>query len=311
VDPPLVNWITSKPDVVAVEYHTWWPYAGDPFYLANPAEQADRVYFYGIGVVPSIRFDGPHPPSANNPTAYEARYQERKALGSRAQLEIDATYSGGSLVGGGTATVRAIAESALSGDWRVRLAITENDIDYAAPNGINVHHHVFRKFVPDTLGTAVAFAAPYPDTITLVLPFTIAGAWAAENIALVAFLQEEASREIEQGAEFLFQDEIVSVGSDGAGAGSVLALGAARPNPFASATRVALSLGRAARVSASVHDASGRRIRTLVDDFVAAGERALSWDGRDESGRDAAPGVYFLRVETGGAAHTRRLTLLR
>jgi len=83
VDPPLKDWIFSKSDVVAIEYHTSFPYAGDPFYLANPAEANARVFYNQISFTPSIRMDGPSIPAANNPAAYEALYQQRKAIGAR------------------------------------------------------------------------------------------------------------------------------------------------------------------------------------------------------------------------------------
>jgi len=38
---------------------------------------------------------------------------------------------------------------------------------------------------------------------------------------------------------------------------------------------------------------------------------ALRWDGTDQSGRRLAAGVYFLMVEAGGRAETRKLVLLR
>ena len=87
MDPPLKEWIFSKPDVVAIEYHTSFPYAGDPFYLANPTEVNNRVFYNQISSTPSVRFDGPHIP-ALNPAGYEALYQQRKALGSRAVVEL-------------------------------------------------------------------------------------------------------------------------------------------------------------------------------------------------------------------------------
>ncbi len=42
-----------------------------------------------------------------------------------------------------------------------------------------------------------------------------------------------------------------------------------------------------------------------------AGEHRLTWDGRDEHGRDAASGVYVYRLETREWAVHRRMLLLR
>jgi len=58
-------------------------------------------------------------------------------------------------------------------------------------------------------------------------------------------------------------------------------------------TTLRFGLATAGRASLAFHDASGRRIRELVADTLEAGEHAIAWDGRDESGRAAAPGLDF------------------
>lgn len=52
-----------------------------------------------------------------------------------------------------------------------------------------------------------------------------------------------------------------------------------------------------------VHDVTGRRVRSLAAD---AGVTAVRWDGRNEAGRPAAAGVYFVRV-SGVPANTARV----
>ena len=46
-------------------------------------------------------------------------------------------------------------------------------------------------------------------------------------------------------------------------------------------------------------------------DAAGAGEHRLSWDGRDDYGRDAATGVYVYRLETREWAVHRRMLLVR
>jgi hypothetical protein len=61
----------------------------------------------------------------------------------------------------------------------------------------------------------------------------------------------------------------------------------------------------------TLHDVSGRRVRTLASGSYPAGYQRAVWDGRDDSGRPAASGVYFLRLATGGRSETLKLTVLR
>lgn len=65
-------------------------------------------------------------------------------------------------------------------------------------------------------------------------------------------------------------------------------------------------------VRARVIDAQGRLVRTLLDADVRAGQLLeCAWDGRDDAGRVAAAGVYFVRVESGDAVGRGRVTLMR
>jgi hypothetical protein len=205
VDPPLKDWTHAKPDVVAIEYHTSFPYAGDPFYQANVAEQEARRDYAGIFSTPSIRFDGVHAPQSSSPASYESLHGQRKAVASRIAIELRGTFDPMSEIG--TVTAIITAETALAGDWSLRLAVTESMIDYAAPNGIQIHDHVFRRFLPDADGTALdAGATP----VTVVQTFSLESGWNPEELSVVALVQDDSSGEIEQGAVVHF-DELTPV----------------------------------------------------------------------------------------------------
>jgi hypothetical protein len=83
------------------------------------------------------------------------------------------------------------------------------------------------------------------------------------------------------------------------------------PNPFVASTDVRFDLARRQRVRVEVVDLLGRRVRTLVDEDLAAGEHALAWDGRDESSRAVAAGIYFVRFSGESLSQTRRVVRLR
>jgi flagellar hook assembly protein FlgD len=61
-----------------------------------------------------------------------------------------------------------------------------------------------------------------------------------------------------------------------------------------------------------IYNITGQMVRELVDEQRrAAGEHAVLWDGRDGSGRAAASGVYFVRVESGQYVKVGKLALVR
>jgi flagellar hook assembly protein FlgD len=64
-------------------------------------------------------------------------------------------------------------------------------------------------------------------------------------------------------------------------------------------------------VDAAIYDVLGRRVRTLKHGVADAGSQVLRWDGRDERGRPADPGSYFVRAASQGSVAMRRLARLR
>ena len=89
------------------------------------------------------------------------------------------------------------------------------------------------------------------------------------------------------------------------------------PNPFNAVTTIRYQLPERSFVRLSVYDPSGQFLRTLVEEEQRAGYYAAGWDGRDNSGRDVASGLYFchLQVHTSPGreafTQTRRMILLR
>jgi len=90
-----------------------------------------------------------------------------------------------------------------------------------------------------------------------------------------------------------------------------LRLGPARPNPSFGGTRLEMSVDRTRRIAASLYDPSGRRIRVLVDRDFPPGRTFLEWDGRDEQGRSARPGIYFLELDSRGERLIQKVVRLR
>jgi glucose/arabinose dehydrogenase len=88
-------------------------------------------------------------------------------------------------------------------------------------------------------------------------------------------------------------------------------LGQNLPNPFNPSTRIPFHVPSAGDVSLTVHDLAGRRVRTLVDGPLEAGEHAVTWDGRAASEADLPGGVYLARLTTVDGTSRRKLMLVR
>lgn len=85
----------------------------------------------------------------------------------------------------------------------------------------------------------------------------------------------------------------------------------AHPNPFNPRTTITFSLDREGFATVTIHDMRGRLVRKLARATFSAGDQALPWNGRDDTGRAVPSGAYFVKVDAGGASHVGRMMLLR
>ncbi len=83
------------------------------------------------------------------------------------------------------------------------------------------------------------------------------------------------------------------------------------PNPFNPDTEIMFTLRETTRLTVSVFDIGGRRIKNLADGTLAQGAHAVRWDGCDDGGRSAASGVYFVRMTADGKAYSQRMLLVK
>jgi len=83
------------------------------------------------------------------------------------------------------------------------------------------------------------------------------------------------------------------------------------PNPFNPGTSVHYRLDRPGDAGLTVYDVRGRRVRELAAGWRPAGEYRADWDGRDDSGIEAAAGVYVCRLESGGRVRTIKMVKMQ
>lgn len=83
----------------------------------------------------------------------------------------------------------------------------------------------------------------------------------------------------------------------------------AYPNPFNAEVRIQILSEIDGECVLELYDVTGRKIRSFN---VAAHDRQVVWDGRNNQGRPVASGVYFARMTVSGqSSNVIKLTLLR
>ncbi len=83
------------------------------------------------------------------------------------------------------------------------------------------------------------------------------------------------------------------------------------PNPFNPSTRISFSLSVAGHVQIDVYDLTGRHVRNLKSAAMNAGNHEIIWNGKNDSGRSVASGIYNARLVAPDAVDVKRMTLLK
>ena len=99
--------------------------------------------------------------------------------------------------------------------------------------------------------------------------------------------------------------EVASAGATG------ILLYPPQPNPFQNDTRIAFRIETMPRVSMSVYDAAGRRVRLLFEGVRGPGTHSVAWDGRSDAGNAVSAGVYFVRLSAGRTQLGSKILLVR
>jgi len=92
-------------------------------------------------------------------------------------------------------------------------------------------------------------------------------------------------------------------------------LGQNRPNPFNPSTTIEYSVhgqtGEKQMVQLEIYDLKGRLIRRLVSSSQPAGTHTTTWNGRDETGRQVATGVYLYRLRIADRSSMHKMLLIK
>ena len=182
--------------VLSVRYHSQGP-GYDPMYQLNIPDNTNRINYYGVGTVPNYWIDGAdHGVPGNGEALYNQMY-ERLSLQSPVKIYMDATATVDSVYG--TIAIKAYDDVTQS-NLRLRIAVIERMKVYATPpgsNGEKIFPDVMRKMVPDGSGTSIS-SISNGDSLTFYFSTPTNAQWNVNDLAVVAFLQSDASKEVIQ-----------------------------------------------------------------------------------------------------------------
>ncbi|MBC8314231.1 MAG: T9SS type A sorting domain-containing protein, partial [Bacteroidetes bacterium] len=88
-------------------------------------------------------------------------------------------------------------------------------------------------------------------------------------------------------------------------------LGQNYPNPVMKSTIIPFTIIQPEHVTIDVFDVRGKRVMSLVDAFMQAGNHAITWDGVDQSGRKVPGGIYIYTMRTMNNVQSKRMVLIQ
>ncbi len=183
-------------NLVVIRYHAWW--AGyDPYYNFNTSENSARINYYGADYTPHFWIDG-NINGGSNRSAWNNMIAVETRVESPLEIDISGSYDPTARDGDLVITVTATAPITYS-NLRLRIAVTESNIYWSAPNGSQWHHQVFRDMLPNTSG--FSFSIEEGETETFNQSFSLHPSLIDENCEIVAFVQSDNGHRILQGAK--------------------------------------------------------------------------------------------------------------
>ena len=83
------------------------------------------------------------------------------------------------------------------------------------------------------------------------------------------------------------------------------------PNPFNPITTIRYGLPNSSRVTLSVYNLLGKKVKILVNnESMKAGYHSVVWDGRSFSGYKVVSGVYFIKMQADTFVQIRKMVLV-
>ena len=179
----------TRDQLVEIAYHMNWPSPGnDPFYVNNPTENLARKTYYGVNAVPNLWCDGVLGSSAS---AYASYYSQREGVYAPLDIDLDLSVTTTLNV---TAYVTADDHSTAN-NLKLRLALVA--ISYDIPPGSWTYTHFeygMLDMAPDANG--INFNITASQTVTLNTSFPIPSITELDNLAVVAFVQNDANHTV-------------------------------------------------------------------------------------------------------------------
>jgi hypothetical protein len=292
----LVNTIAEENpnDVINIQYHTNFP-GSDPYYNDNPGDASARILFYGLTRAPYSFIDGGND-NENYATLYDyylsyidsTNVIRRSLINPFFDITLNPDATGGILTINGQISA---LENINAENLTLYLAVTEKvNNDHTGANGETEFYNVFRKFIPDAGGINMKKTWTKGETYTMT-----GQTWIIENITdladieVIAFLQNNITKEVYQAVSQIKPDVVVSIEKPLAWKGQDFRL---YPNPAVNKLTIAFNQPLTQETDVRIFDMQGIKVSSFK-----AGSDQIEFT---VDNLNLQPGLYLVRISADG-----------
>jgi len=97
----------------------------------------------------------------------------------------------------------------------------------------------------------------------------------------------------------------------------ITSLSSSYPNPFYindsrnGFCKIDFALATPGEIELAVYNLKGQKVCTLISETMSNGKHSVSWDGRNNKGKQAGSGVYFYQLKTKTKTLNRKMILIK
>ncbi len=187
----------NKEDAISIQYHTSYP-GVDTFNMHNPSDPGSRVLYYGIGITPNAYLEGGtetryiYDFNTKKPNTADIKNLSMKDVSFKLGLKIDK----GPAKVSGTLDITAI-KKVTGRNLSARIVVVEDIVSQIAGSQIT-YKNVVKKILPSAGGTILSTSWDTGKKESVNFEWDYKNVYKPANIHIVAFLQDELTRDIYQ-----------------------------------------------------------------------------------------------------------------
>lgn len=261
-------------------------HSSDPFTIP---EYGIRASYYGVSGIPHVRIDGVLSRIGgyyNQPVNYRDLYDIRQAIPAPVQISLsNATFNPLSGSGVVSVSVNNVSTGNIAGN--LRLAMVGKDTTYSWQSQTHLYDVVLGMFPNAAAGEAISLHAS--ETFSNNYNYTIPVGWRGMSCAVVAFLQDDVTKEVYNASEADTRAGIEEKNQE-----LLIINNLTFSNPLTKKAKFYFNAPKTEGLSLSIYDVSGMLVKTF-NNF--SGKNEIVWDLNDTRGRTVKSGIYFVTCD--------------